>query len=140
MVVPCKTEGLFVGLWIHISLLLSFHIFSLLKCNRVCLISGQAVYVRLLTGTSQRICGENKSERPEFRTMEARFGNIVFSSKFDSGNLARVEKVEKGSSSPPTDVTPSGSALSGSNLTPDYEFNVWTQPDCAGTEHENGNR
>lgn len=72
--------------------------------------------------------------------MEARFGNIVFSSKFDSGNLARVEKVEKGSSSPPTDVTPSGSALSGSNLTPDYEFNVWTQPDCAGTEHENGNR
>ncbi|XP_070705858.1 cytosolic carboxypeptidase-like protein 5 [Pempheris klunzingeri] len=72
--------------------------------------------------------------------MEARFGNIVFSSKFDSGNLARVEKVDKGSSSPPTDTAPSGSSLSGSNLTPDYEFNVWTQPDCAGTEHENGNR
>ncbi|XP_034383981.1 cytosolic carboxypeptidase-like protein 5 isoform X2 [Cyclopterus lumpus] len=71
--------------------------------------------------------------------MDACFGNIVFSSKFDSGNLARVEKVEKGSSSPPTDA-PSGSALSGSNLTPDYEFNVWTQPDCGGTEHENGNR
>ncbi|XP_075939638.1 cytosolic carboxypeptidase-like protein 5 isoform X2 [Anarhichas minor] len=72
--------------------------------------------------------------------MEARFGNIVFSSKFDSGNLARVEKVEKGSHSPPTNAAPSGSALSGSNLTPDYEFNVWTQPDCSGTEHENGNR
>ncbi|XP_038583273.1 cytosolic carboxypeptidase-like protein 5 isoform X1 [Micropterus salmoides] len=72
--------------------------------------------------------------------MEARFGNIVFSSKFDSGNLARVEKVDKGSSSPPTDIAPSGSAPSGSNCTPDYEFNVWTQPDCAGTEHENGNR
>ncbi|XP_051264334.1 cytosolic carboxypeptidase-like protein 5 isoform X2 [Dicentrarchus labrax] len=72
--------------------------------------------------------------------MEARFGNIVFSSKFDSGNLARVEKVEKGSSSPPTDTAPSGSGLLGSNLTPDYEFNVWTQPDCGGTEHENGNR
>ncbi|XP_063758859.1 cytosolic carboxypeptidase-like protein 5 isoform X2 [Eleginops maclovinus] len=72
--------------------------------------------------------------------MEARFGNIVFSSKFDSGNLARVEKVEKGSSSPPSDIAPSGNALSGSNLTPDYEFNIWTQPDCAGTEHENGNR
>lgn len=72
--------------------------------------------------------------------MEARCGNIVFSSKFDSGNLARVEKVEKGSSSPPTDIAPSGSTLSGSNLTPDYEFNVWTQPDCAGTENENGNR
>ncbi|XP_049446065.1 cytosolic carboxypeptidase-like protein 5 isoform X2 [Epinephelus fuscoguttatus] len=72
--------------------------------------------------------------------MEARYGNIVFSSKFDSGNLARVEKVEKGSSSPPTDTASSGGALSGSNLTPDYEFNVWTQPDCGGTEHENGNR
>ena len=23
---------------------------------------------------------------------------------------------------------------------PDYEFNVWTKPDCAGTEFENGNR
>ncbi|KAM6992169.1 cytosolic carboxypeptidase-like protein 5 [Tautogolabrus adspersus] len=72
--------------------------------------------------------------------MECRFGNIVFSSKFDSGNLARVEKVEKGSSSPSGDVAQGGSAPSGSNITPDYEFNVWTQPDCAGTEHENGNR
>ncbi|XP_040919761.1 cytosolic carboxypeptidase-like protein 5 isoform X2 [Toxotes jaculatrix] len=72
--------------------------------------------------------------------MEARFGNIVFSSKFDSGNLARVEKVEKGSSSPSSDTASSGSAPSGSTLIPDYEFNVWTQPDCAGTEHENGNR
>ncbi|TDH00187.1 hypothetical protein EPR50_G00185860 [Perca flavescens] len=53
--------------------------------------------------------------------MEARFGNIVFSSKFDSGNLARVEKVEKGSSSPSTDVAPGGSALSGPNIAPDYE-------------------
>ncbi|XP_072218490.1 cytosolic carboxypeptidase-like protein 5 isoform X2 [Leuresthes tenuis] len=72
--------------------------------------------------------------------MEARFGNIVFSSKFDSGNLARVAKVEKGSSSPPSDTTSSGSSSSGSHLAPDYEFNVWTQPDCAGTEYENGNR
>uniref|UniRef100_A0A3Q0RES4 Cytosolic carboxypeptidase-like protein 5 n=1 Tax=Amphilophus citrinellus TaxID=61819 RepID=A0A3Q0RES4_AMPCI len=72
--------------------------------------------------------------------MEARFGNIVFSSRFDSGNLARVEKVEKGNSSPSSDTASSGSSSSGSNLTPDYEFNVWTQPDCAGTENENGNR
>lgn len=72
--------------------------------------------------------------------MEARFGNIVFSSKFDSGNLARVEKVEKGNSSLSSDTPSSGSSSSGSSLTPDYEFNVWTQPDCAGTEHENGNR
>lgn len=76
----------------------------------------------------------------ELRVMEARFGNIVFSSKFDSGNLARVEKVEKGSSSPTSDAASGGSSTSGSHLAPDYEFNVWTQPDCAGTEHENGNR
>ncbi|XP_041831149.1 cytosolic carboxypeptidase-like protein 5 isoform X2 [Melanotaenia boesemani] len=72
--------------------------------------------------------------------MEARFGNIVFSSKFDSGNLARVKKVEKEKLSPSSNTAPSGSSSSGSHLTPDYEFNVWTQPDCAGTEHENGNR
>lgn len=23
---------------------------------------------------------------------------------------------------------------------PDYEYNVWTKPDCGGTEYENGNR
>ena len=23
---------------------------------------------------------------------------------------------------------------------PDYEFNIWTKPDCAGTEFENSNR
>uniref|UniRef100_A0A087X6J3 Cytosolic carboxypeptidase-like protein 5 n=1 Tax=Poecilia formosa TaxID=48698 RepID=A0A087X6J3_POEFO len=72
--------------------------------------------------------------------MEVRFGNIVFSSKFDSGNLARVEKVEKGNSSPVSDGAQVGSSPSGLHLTPDYEFNVWTQPDCAGTEYENGNR
>lgn len=72
--------------------------------------------------------------------MEARFGNVVFSSKFDSGNLARVEKVEKGNFSPSGDSAPSGCAPSGPNCNPDYEFNVWTQADCAGTEHENGNR
>lgn len=72
--------------------------------------------------------------------MEIRLANIVFSSKFDSGNLARVEKVEKGNASPSSETTSSGSAPMGSNLSPDHEFNVWTQPDCAGTEHENGNR
>ncbi|KAK2856486.1 hypothetical protein Q5P01_005221 [Channa striata] len=39
-----------------------------------------------------------------------------------------------------TSKTSSGNGPLGSNLAPDYEFNVWTQPDCAGTEHENGNR
>ncbi|XP_024912413.1 cytosolic carboxypeptidase-like protein 5 isoform X3 [Cynoglossus semilaevis] len=71
--------------------------------------------------------------------MEAYFGNIVFSSKFDSGNLARVEKVEKTNSSSPSSGL-SATTTSGLTPTPDYEFNVWTQPDSAGTEHENGNR
>lgn len=71
--------------------------------------------------------------------MEARFGTIVFTSKFDSGNLARVEKV-KDSTSPPTDPSPNSCGPPGANLSPEYEFNVWTQPDCGGTEHENGNR
>ncbi|XP_061900900.1 cytosolic carboxypeptidase-like protein 5 isoform X2 [Entelurus aequoreus] len=74
--------------------------------------------------------------------MEVRFGSIVFSSKFDSGNLARVERVTKTTPSPTPDATtvatPGGSA-SAPNI-PDFEFNVWTQPDCGGTEHENGNR
>lgn len=41
-----------------------------------------------------------------------------FSADFDSGNLARVEKVEK----------------------TENEFNLWTAPDCANTPFENGNR
>ncbi|XP_054617290.1 cytosolic carboxypeptidase-like protein 5 isoform X2 [Dunckerocampus dactyliophorus] len=74
--------------------------------------------------------------------MEVRFGSIVFSSKFDSGNLARVERVNKTTPSPIPDATTTaavGGPASAPNI-PDYEFNVWTQPDCAGTEHENGNR
>nr|XP_057927134.1 cytosolic carboxypeptidase-like protein 5 isoform X1 [Doryrhamphus excisus]XP_057927142.1 cytosolic carboxypeptidase-like protein 5 isoform X1 [Doryrhamphus excisus] len=74
--------------------------------------------------------------------MEVRFGSIVFSSKFDSGNLARVERVNRTTPSPSPDATTAaaaGGAASAPGI-PDYEFNVWTQPDCAGTEHENGNR
>lgn len=71
--------------------------------------------------------------------MEVHFDTIVFSSKFDSGNLARVEKVKDNASSP-ADTSPSSCGAPGANLSPEYEFNVWTQPDCCGTEHENGNR
>ena len=66
--------------------------------------------------------------------MEERIGPLTFISNFDSGNLARVEKVnlEDGNSCSEDD----GSVV----LVPDHDYNVWTAPDCAGMECENSNR
>nr|XP_022317122.1 cytosolic carboxypeptidase-like protein 5 isoform X7 [Crassostrea virginica] len=64
---------------------------------------------------------------------EFRVGGLLFTSKFDSGNLARVEKVSK-------DEDEEDNVKYYGEPRPDYEFNVWTHPDCHGTEFENGNR
>lgn len=72
--------------------------------------------------------------------MELRCGGLLFSSRFDSGNLAHVEKVETVSSDGEGVGGVATAPTSGSPSSPDYEFNVWTRPDCAETEYENGNR
>ncbi|CAB3236686.1 unnamed protein product [Arctia plantaginis] len=61
-------------------------------------------------------------------------GGFYFIHNFDSGNLGHVERV-------PTElIAPSVNSKGNATETPDYEFNLWTRPDCAGTEFENGNR
>lgn len=66
--------------------------------------------------------------------MEARLGGILFTSKFDSGNLARIERVHG------DDDDAGNHRIGDFTATPDYEFNLWTKPDCDGTEYQNGNR
>ncbi|XP_006880663.1 PREDICTED: cytosolic carboxypeptidase-like protein 5 [Elephantulus edwardii] len=72
--------------------------------------------------------------------MELRCGGLLFSSRFDSGNLAHVEKVESVSSDGEGVGGGAAASISSFSSSPDYEFNVWTRPDCAETEFENGNR
>ncbi|XP_018570868.1 cytosolic carboxypeptidase-like protein 5 isoform X2 [Anoplophora glabripennis] len=61
---------------------------------------------------------------------------FVFYNDFDSANLARVEYV------PPNESTliKQSPNKSINQEVYDAEFNIWTKPDCCGTEFENGNR
>ncbi|KAJ1522064.1 hypothetical protein ONE63_002379 [Megalurothrips usitatus] len=67
--------------------------------------------------------------------VEVECGGFVFTSNFESGNMARVEQVPLPPKPPPIP----GQSSSTSDVH-DYEFNIWTNPDCAGTEFENSNR
>nr|CAD7430057.1 unnamed protein product [Timema monikensis] len=67
---------------------------------------------------------------------EIECGGFTFTSNFDSGNLARVELVAKKQTVPSSsDKNPTSNA----EEVPDFEFNIWTKPDCAGTEFQNNN-
>ena len=67
--------------------------------------------------------------------MEFRSAGLLFTSKFDSGNLARVERVSQDE-----EVEGQSHRVGDINAAPDLEYNLWTNPDCGGTEFENGNR
>lgn len=56
-----------------------------------------------------------------------------FFSNFDSANLSRIEYV-------PCFESASQSSRSTVHDVHDVEFNIWTKPDCFGTEFENANR
>ncbi|KAJ9589715.1 hypothetical protein L9F63_017087 [Diploptera punctata] len=70
-------------------------------------------------------------------TMDIECGGFTFISNFDSGNLARVELVPKKQNANPPPPPGKNSPIED---IPDFEFNIWTKPDCAGTEFENSNR
>ena len=75
---------------------------------------------------------------------------FTFTSNFDSGNLAHVQQTTVTTSDSDTEAaaascrpatsTSTAQPRSAGADTPDYEFELWTAPDCSGTEFENGNR
>lgn len=78
---------------------------------------------------------------------------FTFTSNFDSGNLGHVQLCSDSAvcdSDSDSGCEPSTSHPNISSSTvqprsagienPDYQFQLWTKPDCSGTEFENGNR
>ena len=76
--------------------------------------------------------------------METKCGPLFFFSNFDSGNLAKVEQVDirEEESSPSKTGRDEKNTKEENSAKPsfDFEYNIWTKPDCMGTEYENGNR
>jgi len=76
---------------------------------------------------------------------------FTFTSNFDSGNLAHVqlcpETISCDSDTEPEPVFPvsrpstsTAQPRAAGTETPQFQFQLWTRPDCQGTEFENGNR
>ena len=98
------------------------------------------------------MAGNDVTEAPK-NSSEHKACGFTFFSGFDSGNLARVEEVTLPPSATPTPAAvpepdtqadqpqePVAAASPPPAGQPDYHFSMWTRPDCAGTEFENGNR
>lgn len=70
--------------------------------------------------------------------MECQVSGFQFFSNFDSGNLNRVEATDVSAPLGPTHKPFPPPEVGGEPT--DFAFNMWTRPDCHGTEFENGNR
>ncbi|TRY64129.1 hypothetical protein TCAL_08225 [Tigriopus californicus] len=70
--------------------------------------------------------------------MECQVSGFQFFSNFDSGNLNRVEATDVSAPLGPTHKPFPPPEVGGEPT--DFSFNMWTRPDCHGTEFENGNR
>uniref|UniRef100_T1JM20 Uncharacterized protein n=1 Tax=Strigamia maritima TaxID=126957 RepID=T1JM20_STRMM len=70
--------------------------------------------------------------------MEAEIDDFYFTSKFDSGNLAKVQSIKFFGTN--TSNSPDNVSELYPNLRPEYRFHLWTKPDAAGTAYENSNR
>jgi len=66
-----------------------------------------------------------------------RCGGLTWSSQFDSGNLGAVRKMPRANGSVPNDGF---SHLREDGVECDHEYELWSSPDCLGSETETQNR